>query len=84
MKDGVYLINTARAELFDDKAVLEALNSGKIATVSLDVFSPEPPEDWSLAEHPDVVATAHIGGFTKESVDRSVSQAVDNLLKELI
>ena len=44
MKDGVCLINTARAKLFDDNAVLDGLNCGKIASVGLDVFSPEPPQ----------------------------------------
>lgn len=83
MKDGVYIINTARAELLDDDAVLKALDSGKIAGLALDVFSPEPPVDWKLANHSNVVATAHIGGFTKESVDRAVSMAVDNLINEL-
>jgi D-3-phosphoglycerate dehydrogenase len=83
MKDGVYIINTARAELLDDNAILKALDSGKIAALTLDVFSPEPPENWQLAKHPNVVATAHVGGFTNESVDRAVGMAVDNLINEL-
>ena len=83
MKDGVYIVNTARAELLNDKAVLGALDSGKIAGLTLDVFAPEPPEDWSLAKHPNVVSTAHVGGFTTESVDRAVGMAVDNLINEL-
>ena len=83
MKDGVYIVNTARAELLDDDAVLNALESCKIAGLTLDVFSPEPPENWRLAKHPSVVATAHIGGFTNESVDRAVGMAVDNLINEL-
>lgn len=83
MKKGVYLINTARAELFDDDALLEALECSKVAGVGIDVFSPEPPDDWRLARHPHVIATAHIGSFTTESVDRSVGMAVDNLIREL-
>jgi phosphoglycerate dehydrogenase-like enzyme len=83
MQDGVYIINTARSELLDDDAVLKDLDSGKIAGLTLDVFSPEPPKDWRLAKHPNVVATTHIGGFTKESVDRAVSMAVNNLINEL-
>lgn len=83
MKKGTLLINTARAELLDPQAVLNALDSGQIAAVGLDVFSPEPPADWALAQHPRTVATAHIGGFTDESVDRAVSMAVDHLLAAL-
>lgn len=84
MKNGVYIINTARAELIDEAAVVEALDSGKIAGLTIDAFKKEPPEDWKLVEHPNVIATPHIGGFTAESVDRSVSMAVDNLIEELI
>ena len=83
MKDGVYIINTGRAELLDDAAVLNELDSGKIAGLTLDVFSPEPPDNWRLAKHQNVVATAHVGGFTKESVDRAVGMAIDNLINEL-
>jgi len=83
MKDGVYLVNTARASLLNDKAVLAGLESGKIAGVVIDAFDPEPPTDWRLASHPKVIGTPHIGGFTPESIDRAVSAAVDNLLKAL-
>ena len=83
MKKGVFLVNTARAELLDEKAVRDALDSEQIAALGLDVFSPEPPDDWTLAAHPRVVATAHVGGFTNESVDRAVEMAVDNLLAYL-
>jgi len=83
MKDGVYVINTARASLLDDRAVLAGLESGKIAGVVLDAFDPEPPADWRLARHLKVISTPHIGGFTPESIDRAVSAAVDNLFKAL-
>ena len=83
MKDGVYIINTARAGLLDDSAVLGGLESGKIAGVVVDAFDPEPPADWRLAGHPKVIGTPHVGGFTSESIDRAVSAAVDNLLKAL-
>jgi len=83
MKDGVYIINTARAELLNDESVLNALDDGKISGLTLDVFRKEPPDDWQLVQHPNVIATPHIGGFTKESVDRAVEGAVVNLLNEL-
>jgi len=83
MKDGVYIINTARASLIDDRAVLAGLESGKIAGVVVDAFDPEPPADWRLAGHSKVIGTPHIGGFTPESIDRAVSAAVDNLLQAL-
>ncbi|MCP4379220.1 MAG: phosphoglycerate dehydrogenase [bacterium] len=83
MKDGVYIVNTARAGLFNDTDVLAGLESGKISGVVVDAFDPEPPTDWALASHPKVIGSPHIGGFTSESIDRAVSTAVDNLLDAL-
>ena len=83
MKEGVYIINTARGSLLDQDAVLEALESGHIAGVALDAYDSEPPEDWRLSKDSRTVATPHIGGYTVQSIDRAVSAAVDNLLEAL-
>jgi len=83
MKNGVYIVNTARGGLLDREAVLEALESGRVAGVALDAFESEPPEDWRLVKDSRAVTTPHVGGYTAESVDRAVSAAVDNLLDAL-
>lgn len=80
MKDGALVINTARATLVDDNALLEALNSGKLRGYGTDVFHAEPPGNDPLVTHDQVIATTHIGGFTSESVDRATETAVTNLL----
>lgn len=80
---GLLLINTARAKLIDEDALIEALDSGHIGCYATDVFEPEPPVSLALAGHPRVVATSHIGGFTDESVDRATRIAADNLLRVL-
>jgi D-3-phosphoglycerate dehydrogenase len=83
MKAGAYLVNTARGSLLDVEAVLAGLDSGQISGVAVDAFAQEPPEDWRLVSHAQVIGTAHIGGFTAESIDRAVSVAVHNLLEAL-
>ncbi|MES0864320.1 NAD(P)-dependent oxidoreductase [Ruegeria sp. SCPT10] len=83
MAEGGVLVNTARAGLVDVEALLNALDSGQIGTYATDVFEAEPPEPSRLLSHPSVILTSHIGGFTRESVQRSTERAVSNLLKVL-
>lgn len=81
MKRGALLINTARAGLLDEAAVLAALESGQLGGLASDVMEGEPPANRRLAEHPRVIAMPHAGGLTRESVDRAVTVAVENLLE---
>ncbi|MBY2912340.1 phosphoglycerate dehydrogenase [Rhizobium leguminosarum] len=82
-KKGQVLVNTARARLVDEEALIEALDAGQIGCYATDVFEQEPPTSLSLATHARVIATSHIGGFTVESVDRATQIAADNLLSAL-
>jgi D-3-phosphoglycerate dehydrogenase len=70
MRDGVRLINAARGELVDESALLEALQSGKIAAAALDVFSAE-PYSGPLLELSNVVVTPHLAASTEEAQDRA-------------
>ncbi|MBX8502973.1 hydroxyacid dehydrogenase [Pseudomonas lijiangensis] len=71
MRPGCILINTARGELIDTQALVDALSEGKIAGAGLDTFNPEPPPaDSPLWGLPTLVATPHVGANTSEARDR--------------
>ncbi len=76
MKDGVVIVNCARGGVVDEKALLEALESGKVGAAALDVFSEEPPGEAlrALIHHPRVSVSPHIGGSTVEAQDRVGSE----------
>lgn len=81
MKDGAYLLNLARGPLVDPEALLEAVDSGKLAGAGIDVFDPEPPEVSSrLRKHPMILATPHSSAVTIEGRQRIEQMAVDRLL----
>ncbi|MDD5557247.1 MAG: hydroxyacid dehydrogenase [bacterium] len=84
MKDGVIIVNCARGGVVDEKALLEALKSGKVRGAGLDVFDQEPPGDNPLLAQENVVATPHIGASTKEGqfrVGTEIAQLVVDRLK---
>ena len=83
MKDGIYLINCARGSVIDEKALLEALNSGKVAGAGLDVFAEEPTSNFDLVKHEKVSVTPHIGGSTKEAQKRIGAEIVSIIQENL-
>lgn len=71
MKTGVYFVNCARGGLVDEVALLDALNSKKVAGAALDVFGKEPPPaDSPLLKHPKVICTPHLGASTEEAQEK--------------
>ncbi|MBI2840705.1 MAG: phosphoglycerate dehydrogenase [Acidobacteria bacterium] len=85
MKPGAVLINCARGDLVDEDAVLEALESKRIACAALDVFKKEPLTDYRLASHPNVIPTPHLAASTSEAqelVGVEIARQIYDYLKD--
>jgi len=84
MKDSAYLINTARGEVVDEEALIEALRSKKIAGAGVDVFADEPyganPDYYDLK---NVVLTPHLGSASRRARGGMARMAADNLIAVL-
>jgi D-3-phosphoglycerate dehydrogenase / 2-oxoglutarate reductase len=84
MRDGVRILNVARGGLIDDAALKDALDSGKLGGVALDVFPSEPITDYPLfSGYPNVVVTPHLGASTAEATDRAGYQSAEQVIAAL-
>lgn len=85
MKTGVRIINCARGGIIEERALLEAIQTGKVAGAALDVFEVEPPIDNPLLHLPQVVVTPHLGASTieaQENVAIDVSEEILHVLRQ--
>lgn len=80
MKSGVFLINTARGGVINEEALLQALDSGKVAGAGLDVFENEPTPREALLKHPLVSCTPHIGASTVEAQSYIGMELADKII----
>jgi len=83
MKDGVRLVSVAGTGMIDERGLLEALESGKVAGAALDVRSPDGGQPSPLSMHARVIATPHIGGMTMEANARASEDIAHEVLAGL-
>ncbi|KAL7944182.1 hypothetical protein V8C42DRAFT_326079 [Trichoderma barbatum] len=81
MKDGVFLINTARGPIVDEEALIEALESGKVERAGLDVLNNEPNVNPYFRTSDKVVLQPHMGGWTDEAIRRAEKECIENVLR---
>ncbi len=79
MPDGAVVVNSARGDIIDDDALIEALQSGKIAAAGLDVFTGEPNIDPRYRSLDNAFLLPHLGSATLETREAMGLRAVDNL-----
>jgi len=84
MKPGMKIVNVARGSLINEKALLQAIENGKVGGAALDVFDKEPPPlDMPLLHHPRVIVTPHLGASTSEAQERVAVDVAGQVLAVL-
>jgi glyoxylate reductase len=79
MKTDAYIINSSRGELIDEDALIEALQTGRIAGAGLDVYTHEPAVDSRLFKFSNVVLLPHLGSATFEGREASGERVITNI-----
>jgi D-3-phosphoglycerate dehydrogenase len=84
IKKGAVIINTSQGKVVDEKALVDALKSGKLSYAGLDVFEQEPPaKDNALFKLDNTILSPHIGFHTVEAAKRCTDICIDNVVKFL-
>jgi len=84
MKPGALLINTARGDIVDERALADALRAGRLGGAAIDVFGAEPlPAQPHFEDCPNLVLTPHVAGVTRESNERVSSVIAETVLEAL-
>lgn len=86
MKEGVYIVNTARGGVINEVTLLDFIESGKVAGAALDVFESEPTPELILLMNPSLSLTPHLGGNTvdaQEKIGVELAQQIIEIKKKL-
>jgi D-3-phosphoglycerate dehydrogenase len=83
MKKGAGIVNAARGGVIDEKALIAAIEEGKISNAALDVFENEPNPEINLLMNPNISLTPHIGAATQEAQDRIGEELATQIIEIL-
>lgn len=86
MKDGIFIVNTARGGVINEVTLLDAIENGKVAGAALDVFENEPSPELTLLMNPNLSLSPHLGGNTKDAqqkIGRELAEQIIEIKKKL-
>lgn len=86
MKDGVFIVNTARGGVINEVTLLDAIENGKVAGAALDVFENEPSPELALLMNPNLSLSPHLGGNTadaQQKIGRELAEQIIEIKKKL-
>ncbi|WP_262147521.1 D-2-hydroxyacid dehydrogenase [Chryseobacterium foetidum] len=81
MKDGVFIVNTARGGVLNEVALLDFIESGKVAGAALDVFENEPKPELILLMNPNLSLSPHVGGNTMDAQEKIGLELAEQIIK---
>ncbi|WHF52694.1 D-2-hydroxyacid dehydrogenase [Chryseobacterium gotjawalense] len=81
MKDGVFIVNTARGGVINEVTLLEAIENGKVAGAALDVFENEPSPELALLMNPNLSLSPHLGGNTQDAQQKIGKELAEQIIE---
>ncbi|WP_353145599.1 D-2-hydroxyacid dehydrogenase [Chryseobacterium sp.] len=81
MKDGVYIVNTARGGVINEVTLIDFIDSGKVAGAALDVFENEPNPELPLLMNPALSLSPHVGGNTVDAQEKIGAELAEQIIK---
>ncbi len=81
MKEGIFIVNTARGGVLNEVALLKFIDSGKVAGAALDVFENEPTPELPLLMHPNLSLSPHLGGNTLDAQEKIGTELAQQIIE---
>ena len=81
MKDGIFIVNTARGGVINEVTLLQAIENGKVAGAALDVFENEPTPELALLMNPNLSLSPHLGGNTQDAQQKIGKELADQIIE---